>query len=155
MEPIAAPNWLTIVGTCYLIFAFGFLAGSAGLRRGWGAPPEVRHQITDYGRRVLVFAAGITGLIGMLFQGFGQFVVIEHGTWLVLACLMLVPIVLAYVFMGDQMMDRHRRGVEATFVAAEPLVTSVRAPPARVPVVAVPATDGSATNTLHVRTAAE
>jgi hypothetical protein len=120
MEAIATPNWLNIVGSCYLIFAFGFLAGSAGFRRGWDATPEVRQLITDYGRRVLVFAAGITGLIGMLFQFLGQFVLVEHGTWFVLACLTLVPIALAYVFLGDHMLEGYRRVVERSVGPNEP-----------------------------------
>jgi uncharacterized membrane protein len=122
MEPVVTPNWLSIVGSCYLIFAFGFLAGSAGFRRGWNASPEVRQHVTDYGRRVLTFAAGITGLIGMLFQGLGQFVLVEHGTWFVIACLALVPILLAYVFLGDQMLETYRRTVETS--AEAPRVAS-------------------------------
>jgi hypothetical protein len=114
MEAVVTPNWLSIVGTCYLIFAFGFLAGSAGFRRGWNASPEVRQHVTDYGRRVLTFAAGITGLIGMLFQGLGQFVLVEHGTWFVVACMALVPMVLAYVFLGDHMLETYRRSIETS-----------------------------------------
>jgi hypothetical protein len=135
MEPIAAPNWLNIVGSCYLIFAFGFLAGSAVFRRGWNATPEVRQQVTDYGRRVLVFAAGVTGVVGMLFQFLGQFVMAEHGVWFVVACLALVPIVLAYVFLGDIKLEAYRRLVEGS--AAGPIPETARATSARVQLVAV------------------
>jgi uncharacterized membrane protein len=137
MEPISAPNWLSIVGSCYLIFAFGFLAGSAGFRRGWDATPEVRQQVTDYGRRVLVFAAGVLGVIGMLFQFLGQFVLAEHGIWFVLACLALVPLVLAYVFLGDQKLEAYRRLVEATRASSRPSTESARATAARVQLAAV------------------
>jgi hypothetical protein len=137
MEPIAAPNWLSIVGSCYLIFAFGFLAGSAAFRRGWNATPEVRQQVSDYGRRVLVFAAGATGLIGMLFQFLGQFVVVEHGTWFVLACLALVPIGLAYVFLGDHMLEGYRRVIEGSHVSKEPSEGAARATAARIQLAAV------------------
>jgi hypothetical protein len=119
METITTPNWLSIVGSCYLIFAFGFLAGSAGLVRGWGATPEVRHQVTDYGRRILVFAAGMMGCIGMLFQLLGQFVMVEHGLWFVLACLALVPVVLAYVFLGDVKLESYRRLIEGARLTAD------------------------------------
>jgi hypothetical protein len=148
MVAIAQPNWLNIVGICYLIVAFGFLAGSAGFRRGWDASPEVRHQVTDFGRRVLGFAAGLTGLIGMLFQGLGQFVLFEHGTWFVVACLALVPIMLACVFLGDHMLERHRRAVEAEVQYGTP--SSIGANAARASLHAIASAEGSA-----IRNAAE
>jgi hypothetical protein len=130
MEPVAAPNWLNIVGLCYLLAGFGFLALSAGFHRGVGASAEVRHRITDYGRRILTFAAGITGAIGVLFQGLGQFVVVEAGTWLVLACLALVPILLAYVFGGDRMVERYRHALELA-ERQSPVQTPAIAPASR------------------------
>jgi uncharacterized membrane protein len=142
MEPISAPNWLSIVGSCYLIFAFGFLAGSAGFRRGWDATPEVRQQVTDYGQRVLMFAAGMLGVIGMLFQFLGQFVTVEHGIWFVLACLALVPIVLAYVFLGDQKLERYRRLIEGSKLPSDTSTGSVRAKAARVHLAALTPTGG-------------
>jgi hypothetical protein len=133
MEPVAAPNWLNIVGLCYLLAGFGFLALSAGFHRGVGASAEVRHHITDYGRRILTFAAGITGAIGILFQGLGQFVVVESGTWLVLACLALVPILLAYVFGGDHMVERYRHALELAERQKQPAVYAPAIAPASRP----------------------
>jgi hypothetical protein len=128
---------LSIVGSCYLMAAFGFLAGSAGFRRGWDATPEVRQQITDYGRRVLVFAAGVTGLAGMLFQFLGQLVMAEHGAWFVIACLALVPVLLGYVFLGDHMLEGYRRVVEGAQPPAVNLTGSARATAARMQLAAV------------------
>jgi hypothetical protein len=157
MEAIQAPNWLSVVGSCYLIFAFGFLAGSAGFRRGWDTTPEIRSQITDYGRRVLTFAAGVTGLIGMLFHGLGQFVMVEHGTWFVLACMALVPIVLAYVFLGDHMLEAYRRTIESQ-PTSKPAATSeliANRPFEPVQPVTRPAVMASPPKAGHARSAAE
>jgi hypothetical protein len=108
MERAVSPNWLTILGAIYLAYAFGFFALSAMYSGGWTGSSDFQRFVTERGQRVAVFFACFTGVLGLLLHAAGQGATAEIGTWFVVGALALIPLLLAYVFWGDRIVESER-----------------------------------------------
>lgn len=109
------PNWLLVCGAVYLMYAFGCLMGAAWASGSDGGTPG-QSAAQDARQRAMLGFGGIFGFIGGAFQAAGQFVTMVAGPWLMLTLLAIIPILLLFVAITEQGMERARE----TIRAAEP-----------------------------------
>jgi hypothetical protein len=95
---MSGPNWLTVVGLVYLIYALGFLTASAfaggGSLRGGGGDESS-------GRVMTAFAGGV-GMLGLAMQLLGQFTTVSSAGWGAIGLLSLIVVLLGYVVASDR-----------------------------------------------------
>jgi hypothetical protein len=108
MLEAAQPNWLLVIAAVYFMYAFGCLMGAA-----WNASSGEVSPVDAARQRVMLGFGGLFGFIGAGFQACGQLVTMVAGPWLVLSLLAIIPMLLVFVAMTDQTIERARDAVRA------------------------------------------
>lgn len=121
MVEVAQPNWVVVIGSVYLMYAFGFLMAAA-----WAGGGSSDLSATNIARRQAMLGfGGIFGFIGGAFQAAGQFVSMVAGPWVVVSLLVIIPVLLLFVAMTERWMEKAR---DVAQVIAEPRLLPNLAP---------------------------
>jgi cytochrome c biogenesis protein CcdA len=88
------PNWLNVIGLIFMLYAFGMLALSAAYR---AQPSDTRASaaVQSQQRSAWIFA-GVTGMLGVLFQTAGQFMHLPESQTAVLVLMSIVLILIGF-----------------------------------------------------------
>jgi predicted membrane channel-forming protein YqfA (hemolysin III family) len=101
------PNWLSVIGMIYMLYAFGLLALSAAYR---SVRADAQAQMAaESQRRVAWTFAGVTGMLGVALQVAGQFIHLDEGVAMVLMLLSLVVMLLGFVVFTFRMAEASRK----------------------------------------------